>query len=137
MKNKKWKNEVSAIAGIVLFYFLIECMGVTCPILYLTGVSCAGCGMSRAWLAVLHGNFAAAIHFHPLFWMAVPMGILFLLRGHMGQRTKKGIVIVIAVLFLGVYLLRMFKGTGEIVYFKPESGLIARGFTYILQIFLT
>ena len=41
------KNDIQALAGIVLFYVVLEGLGVTCPIRFLTGVSCAGCGMSR------------------------------------------------------------------------------------------
>ena len=46
------RKDVSALAGIALFYVLIESLGVTCPIRFLTGISCAGCGMSRAWLSL-------------------------------------------------------------------------------------
>lgn len=134
MKNKKWRNEISAILGIALFYFIIECMGVTCPILYVTGISCAGCGMSRAWLSVLHGDLQAALQFHPLFWMVILMGILFLIRDHMSVRARKWAVIAIAALFIGVYLFRMLDPSDEIVYFRPKTGLIARGLTYFINI---
>ena len=49
-------KDLRALGGIVLFYVVIESLGVTCPILYLTGISCAGCGMSRAWLSLLRGD---------------------------------------------------------------------------------
>lgn len=35
----------------------------------LTGFPCPGCGMSRAWLAALRGDFAGALRFHPMFWV--------------------------------------------------------------------
>lgn len=66
------KQGWTALAAIVLFYLVIESLGVTCPIRFMTGVSCAGCGMSRAWLALLRGNLAEAARFHPLFWLPVP-----------------------------------------------------------------
>ena len=43
------KTDLKALAAIALLYLAIESLGVTCPILYLTGIACAGCGMSRAW----------------------------------------------------------------------------------------
>jgi hypothetical protein len=40
--------------------------GVTiCPFRRLSGLSCFGCGMTRAWTSLLHGDFVAALQFHP------------------------------------------------------------------------
>lgn len=49
-----------------------------CPFRHLTGVPCPGCGMSRAWLAVLAGNLGATFRYHPMFW-AVPVAALYAL----------------------------------------------------------
>lgn len=43
-----------------------------------TGLPCPGCGMSRAWLAVLRLDFPAALEYHPMFW-CVPFGGLYIL----------------------------------------------------------
>lgn len=32
------------------------------------GFECPSCGLSRAYLAVFHGDFAAALEYHPMFW---------------------------------------------------------------------
>ena len=39
---------LGAVLAVVLLYGGMEALGVTCPIRFFTGVSCAGCGMSRA-----------------------------------------------------------------------------------------
>jgi hypothetical protein len=41
-----------------------------CPFKVLTGLPCPGCGLTRATVALLHGDFATSFHFHPL---ALPM----------------------------------------------------------------
>ena len=51
-------KDIQALAAVALFYIVIESLGVTCPILFLTGISCAGCGMSRAWLSLLRLDLA-------------------------------------------------------------------------------
>lgn len=89
--------------------------------------------MSRAWLSVLHGNLSLAFYYHPLFWMAVPMALCFFFREKLSARVRKWALIVIAFLFIGVYLFRMFDLTDDIVFFDPKSGLLARGFAYILH----
>ena len=49
----KKRQNISALFTIAVFYLILESVfGITCPILFLTGISCAGCGMSRAWFCV-------------------------------------------------------------------------------------
>lgn len=63
-KKENRVHIVSAIAVVVLLYLILEGFGITCPIKFLTGISCAGCGMSRAWIAVFYLYFARAFYFH-------------------------------------------------------------------------
>lgn len=57
-----------------------------CPLLHLTGIPCAGCGMTRALFAFFHGNIVAAFRCHPLFvlpllaWLGLLWGALLLIR---------------------------------------------------------
>ena len=43
--------------------------GIQCPLLYYTGLPCAGCGMTRAMYAVFHGRFIQAFHHNALFFL--------------------------------------------------------------------
>lgn len=45
--------------GILLFYH--------CPIKTIIGISCPGCGMTRALISALCFDFSKAFHYHPLF----------------------------------------------------------------------
>ncbi len=49
-----------------------------CPMAASLGVPCPGCGLTRATLALLRGDVAAALHFHPLVWLLTPLFVLFL-----------------------------------------------------------
>ena len=60
---------ITSVAAVVVLYVILESFGVTCPIKYITGISCAGCGMSRAWIALLHFNIHEAFMYHPLFFL--------------------------------------------------------------------
>lgn len=119
-------KDLRAIAAIVLFYVVIEAFGVTCPILFLTGISCAGCGMSRAWMALLRGNWAGALAFHPLFWLPVPAAALLLFRRRIPPRIFHWGAGAVCALFLIVYLVRMLAMEDPVVVFQPSQGLIGR-----------
>lgn len=43
-----------------------------CPTALLLHLPCPGCGMTRATLALLHGDFAGSIRFHPLALLILP-----------------------------------------------------------------
>lgn len=125
------KKDIQAMAGIVLFYVLLESVGITCPIRFLTGVSCAGCGMSRAWLALARLDLDAARQFHPLFWLPVPAAGLLLFRRRVPERVFTVGMTACGVLFLVVYLIRFFL-PGDIVVFAPQQGLVWRAVSGVM-----
>lgn len=120
------KNEFRVLAAIALFYLILEGLGVTCPIRYVTGISCAGCGMSRAWLSLLKLDFAAAFAYHPLFWLPLPAAGVILLRRRMPERVYCWVIGVVCALFLIVYLYRLLFLEDPVVVFQPAQGLVAR-----------
>jgi len=48
-----------------------------CPLAGTFGIPCPGCGLTRATLALMHGDVHAALHFHPLVWLLSPLFIAF------------------------------------------------------------
>ena len=126
-------KELRSLAGIALFYVLIEAMGITCPILFFTGISCAGCGMSRAWLALLRGDLAGAFAFHPLFWLPVPAVALLFFRQRIPGRVFRWGMGAVCVLFLAVYLVRLFTMNDTVVVFQPSQGLAARLISCVIE----
>ncbi len=119
-------KDLRALGGIVLFYVVIESLGVTCPILYLTGISCAGCGMSRAWLSLLRGDLAAAFAFHPLFLLPVPAAALLLFQRRLPRQVFRWGMGVVCALFLVVYLVRLLWLEDPVAVCEPSQGLIGR-----------
>ena len=88
------------------------------------GVSCPGCGMTRAFLRLFRLDFSGAFRAHPLFW-TVPIILGVALFHH--KLPKKFVKIFewgMISLFLAVYLCRMFDPADTVVYFRPESGVL-------------
>ena len=46
-----------------------------CPMAGSLGIPCPGCGLTRATLALLHGDVGAALHLHPLVLLLTPLVI--------------------------------------------------------------
>ncbi|MCD8197453.1 MAG: DUF2752 domain-containing protein [Lachnospiraceae bacterium] len=118
--------DLVAAAAIIAVYAMMEGMGVTCPILFITGVSCAGCGMSRAWLSLLRLDISAAFSYHPLFWLPVPALFVFLFRRRIPARLYRLLICIAALLFLSVYFIRICDPADSVVVFRPKQGLFWR-----------
>ena len=69
-------------AGCALLYFFNPAEHMFFPVCMfhrVTGWNCPGCGGLRATHQLLHGHLAAAFQLNPLFVVAIPAGIIFLL----------------------------------------------------------
>lgn len=85
------------LLGVWITYYLI---GVTCPILVLTGQICPTCGSTRAILSLLSGNFKMYVSYQP---MAIPLVIAVILCIHL-QLMKKPLKQICAAM-VGITLL--------------------------------
>ncbi len=125
---KEKKAGILAFITVAFVYMLMAYMGVGCPIKFITGISCAGCGMSRAWIALLHFDIVSAFYYHPLFWMPVFVLILYLMK----KKIPWGPIIV---LFIVVYIIRMADHSQDIVVANIHDGFIFRMIRFIHNLF--
>ncbi len=71
---------VAAACALLYFFNPAEHMFFpACMFHRVTGLNCPGCGGLRATHQLLHGHLAAAFRLNPLFVVAIPAGIIFLL----------------------------------------------------------
>lgn len=117
---------ITSVAAVVVLYVILESFGVTCPIKYITGISCAGCGMSRAWISLLHFNIHDAFMYHPLFFLPPVVVIAMLFKSKINIKFYKIFMFTIAGAFVIVYLYRMFIGDGNVVVFEPQNNIVFR-----------
>ena len=59
--------------GVGAFALAVRADFPLCPLAGSMGVPCPGCGLTRATLALLHGDVRAALHFHPLVLLLTPL----------------------------------------------------------------
>lgn len=118
------KDDFLLGLGIAFLYVFLNILGITCPIKFLTGCSCAGCGMTRAWVSVFIGDFPRAFYFHPLFIFVPFLGIIFCLRRRISLERKRLIIFVVVTIFMITYLLRIFLGPKDIVGINIRDGFL-------------
>lgn len=84
-----------------------------CPLAFFLGLPCPGCGLTRATIALLHGDVHGAFVAHPLVFVALPGTVALLLhatsRGPVSARSENVATIFSAallVLLVSVWLAR-------------------------------
>ena len=93
---------------------LLGLLGGKCPIYAAIGMPCPCCGMARAYMHVLHGEWSTAFASHPLWWLIPPLWLLICFddaKTHSGiSKFRAGGLITIALTFsarwLCTYVLR-------------------------------
>lgn len=117
---------MAATAAVVVLYVVLENLGITCPIKFFTGISCAGCGMSRAWLSVLRLDMAGAFRYHPLFFLPPVVLVVILLKSKINIKIYKIIIFTIIIMFAIVYICRLIWSGDDVVVFEPENNILFR-----------
>ena len=126
-KQKKERKElICAVTAVVILYTAMESIGITCPIKFITGISCAGCGMSRAWIAFLQLDMAKAFEYHPLFLLPPIAVIVLLCKSKINIKIYKIIIFTIIIMFAIVYIFRLIWSGDDVVVFEPENNIMFR-----------
>ncbi len=117
MINLKKLNKVLPVAVCILAVAVLYIL-IGCPIKYFTGLSCPGCGMTRAYFSLLKLDVNRAFYYHPLFFLA-PFLVFLLFNKGTSLRYKKiknfSLLVIISA-FVVVYFIRLLSGD-EIVNF--------------------
>ena len=113
-----WKRHLPflAFAAAVALVSLLE---IGCPFRRAAGIPCPACGMTRAWLTLLHGDWRGAFFYHPLFPLA-PLLLFFLFYGKKplfgSRRREYAVLILLGSLFLLCYFYRLFFDPSRSIY---------------------
>ena len=133
---KEWIKKHNIISkGCYLFLFTVCLLFFYhCPFDFLLGISCPGCGMTRALFSVLLLRFGRAIHYHPGIYLVIP-GFLLWCADYfklliLKQRTKKVLLSIGITALILIYFIRLFSGS-DIVRIDIKSGLLYRIANYL------
>lgn len=100
---KSRHDALALVLAVILFY--VSDLG--CPFKFATGISCPGCGMTRAWLAFLGGQPMLALAYHPLFWSVPAIAAIVLLRSRLPRSLFHTVLILTIIAFTVVWIVRL------------------------------
>ncbi len=107
----KVRSALSLLLTLAAAFAALWVTGIGCPVRFVTGVACPGCGLTRAWIAALHFNLHAALAYHPLFWLVPVVFVLAALHARVesvpAHRVTKALLAVAAAAFLALWLMRL------------------------------
>lgn len=128
---QKYKEYIIFALCFVTLILVMMLLHIPCPIKYLTGMSCAGCGMTRALLSALSLDFGAAFHYHPLWILLFPTALLLIVfKAKKKKIAFNAVLSCVAILFFTVWIYRLACGD-EIVAFDFDDSAINRVIKWI------
>ena len=116
MKNQSLKNNI--MNAICIIMLLLYTLIIGCPIRLIFGISCPGCGLTRAFISVIQLDFDKATYYHPLWFLFIVLFIVNILKEKVVKQyglSKSFILqginvinIIIGILFVLVYVYRIY-----------------------------
>lgn len=130
--KRAWKLFVNDIKNMWLAVVLLTAYFViqrnffysSCPMVMFTGYPCPGCGLTRAGVALLRGDFALAFSIHPFIYAIAVWGMFFVWNRYFSEKKSKWVVRGLLLIVVGMivfYIYRMmteYPGTPPMSYYE-------------------
>lgn len=113
------KRKLILIGLCFVAIVLLSVFRIGCPLRFITGITCMGCGMTRAVTSLFQMKFADAFYYHPCVFL-IPF---FCCYSFCSKAVQKHIIVAGTIVFVLIYLCRLYHGNA-IVEWHLEEGLI-------------
>ena len=133
--SKKTAGILLPAIALVFYLAVMHFSGIGCPIRFVTGIPCPGCGMTRAVGSLLHLHPGEAAHFHPLVFLLPVCGVAFLFKERIPARWYRAGMWAVAALFVAVYVKRLLDPADSMVAVSFRDGLLFRACSGMRQLF--
>lgn len=109
LKINNLKDKLICCAVFIVSLMVLWSFHIPCPIKWLTSIPCLGCGMSRAYISLLHLDFGQAFSMHPMFWSMPVLVAYFFKDYHLFKKKwlNNGILILIGVGFAAQWIVKL------------------------------
>lgn len=120
------KDRLKLLLIVFLVYLPFLLLQIGCPLRFSLGITCPGCGMTRAVLSALRLQWKEAFYYHPLFWLTPLMVFLYLFDGYLKKNPVKITWILIISAFIITYIIRLFITQNPVVKIDFFSGIVVK-----------
>ena len=103
---KKYLKQLPIIITVLAIVFALYYY-IGCPIRFLTGMPCPGCGMRHALMYLLMGNVDSALSWHPLIFIMPIILLIIIFYRRFSSGSIIFLAIICVILFVGVYIYRV------------------------------
>ena len=124
MNYRSIKEYIKLGLVIALIYVFLSVLGIGCPIKFLTGISCAGCGMTRAWISLFKMDIQGAFYYHPLFFLPAIYLLLFIFKDKISYKIFIWVVALGVFAFLATYIFRILNPSDIVVDININNGFV-------------
>ena len=126
------REALTLVLCLGLYCVIAMVLHLPCPILWITGVSCPGCGITRACLFLVQLNIGAAVYYNPAVFAVILAVVLLCISKK--KKTKNAILLVTALVMIAVYLDRMLVIHAPVLQFDPANGAVGRLLRWLLNL---
>lgn len=123
-EHKSFYITITIVALLYLFFAIVP---IGCPILYLTGIPCPLCGITRALVNAWRRNYLFAKYLHPLYPMVYVSFVIIYFKSRINLKIYRAVILMIALMFVLVYLYRLIKGD-PVIFIDLEKGQLYKYF---------
>lgn len=124
MNYKSIKEYIKFGLTIALIYIFFSVLGIGCPIKFVTGISCPGCGMTRAWISLFNMDIQGAFYYHPLFFLPTIYLLLFVFKNKISYKIFICLITLGIFSFLTTYILRILNPRDIVVDINIDNGFV-------------
>lgn len=129
------RNNGIGLLGVVL-YFVCSLLFFkeVCPMLIVTGLPCPACGLTRAGLLLLQGDFAGAFSMHPFIYVWIAFALYFGYNRYIrGRKMPMGMTLIVLIIlamvvYYGYRMLCYFPDREPMTWSTHRALLDIRGF---------
>ena len=112
MKIKNLTEKLITFGVIAAIVAIMYFLDIRCFFKLLFNIPCPGCGMTRAYISLLHLDLAAAFRLNPMFWSVPILAALYLFDGKLFKQKWLNYAITVGVLsgFIICWIIRLIIG---------------------------
>lgn len=124
---KRNRDMFTVLLCLLLYCILSAYIYIPCPVFWLTGVSCPGCGITRSLLSILRLDFVSAISYNPsIFWIIAITPVLMILYCKKQIKPMRMLILITAVIMIIVYMIRFLILHDPFLVFSPQNCALVR-----------